>query len=50
VHVHVGALEAVVLLCMLIILVSGWRLVAGHLAQSDNPTAVTFGQAMAYIL
>lgn len=48
-HVHVGALEAVVLLCMIIILSAGWRLGAAKLVQSDNPTAVAFGQAMAFI-
>jgi hypothetical protein len=48
-HVHVGAMEAVVFLLMLIIVGAGWRLGASHLAQSDNPTAQVFGQAMAFI-
>lgn len=48
-HVHVGALEAITFLLTLIIVGAGWRLAAGHLVQSSNPTAVTFGEAMAYI-
>lgn len=48
-HVHVGALEAVTFLLMMIIVGSAWRLGASHLAKSDNPTAQVFGQAMAFI-
>lgn len=48
-HVHVGALEAIVFLLMLVILGAAWRTAAGHLAQSNNSTAVTFGEAMAFI-
>lgn len=48
-HVHVGALEAVVFLLMLIIVGAAWRLAAGHLAKSGNSTAQVFGEAMAYI-
>jgi hypothetical protein len=49
VHVHIGALEAVTFLLFLIIVGAGWRMAAGHLVQSDNPTAVVFGEAMASI-
>lgn len=48
-HVHVGALEAIVFLLMLIIIGGGWRLASAHLATSDNSTAQVFGQAMAFI-
>lgn len=48
-HVHVGALEAVTFALMLVIVGAAWRVTAGHLAQSSNPTAVTFGEAMAFI-
>lgn len=48
-HVHVGALEAIVFLLMLVILGAAWRLAASHLVGSDNSTANVFGQAMAFI-
>lgn len=48
-HVHVGALELVTFILMLVIAGAAWRLSASHLVRSDNPTAVTFGEAMAFI-
>lgn len=48
-HVHIGALEAITFILTLIIVGAAWRLAASHLATSNNPTAVTFGEAMAYI-
>lgn len=48
-HVHIGAIDAVILLCYLIIISTAWRLIASRLAEKDG-LAKTFGEAMAFIL
>ncbi len=47
-HVHIGALEAVVLILYLIIIGAGWRTLSAYLATQDG-TRKAFGEAMAFI-
>lgn len=48
-HTHVSALDAFVVALYLLIILAAFRVIQGRLAQSDNPTAVAAGEALAFI-